>query len=265
MAPELKSFDRVASCYDATRRLPTNVESDVAQGILRALREVAADPRVLEVGIGTGRIAAPLAAAGARIVGIDIAPAMIAQLRAKRRDVSVALAEASRLPFRGGAFDGALFVHILHLLPDATAVLQAAAAIVRRRGVLLYGRTSYSENPLRQVMARALEIAHELTGLDLPHADWHAVADAAFAAQARAVAATVDEVVLARWPESATGRVALAAVEGRLFSTSWSIPDAVLPELVARLTPWVESLFGGLEKPVEMEVTFKLLSMRLGG
>ena len=38
---------------------------------------------VLELGIGSGRIALPLAARGIRVEGIDISPAMIAQLRAK--------------------------------------------------------------------------------------------------------------------------------------------------------------------------------------
>jgi SAM-dependent methyltransferase len=38
---------------------------------------------VLELAIGTGRIALPLAARGIRVDGVDISPAMIAQLRAK--------------------------------------------------------------------------------------------------------------------------------------------------------------------------------------
>jgi SAM-dependent methyltransferase len=37
----------------------------------------------LELGIGTGRIALPLAARGVRVAGIDLSPDMVAQLRAK--------------------------------------------------------------------------------------------------------------------------------------------------------------------------------------
>src|SRR5215475_5158829 len=37
----------------------------------------------LELAIGTGRIALPLAARGVRVAGIDLSPDMVAQLRAK--------------------------------------------------------------------------------------------------------------------------------------------------------------------------------------
>jgi 16S rRNA A1518/A1519 N6-dimethyltransferase RsmA/KsgA/DIM1 with predicted DNA glycosylase/AP lyase activity len=37
----------------------------------------------LEFGVGTGRIALPLSRRGVRVHGIDLAPAMVAQLRAK--------------------------------------------------------------------------------------------------------------------------------------------------------------------------------------
>src|SRR5439155_1610396 len=38
---------------------------------------------VLELGIGTGRVAVPLAQRGLRVHGIDLSPAMVARLRAK--------------------------------------------------------------------------------------------------------------------------------------------------------------------------------------
>src|SRR6185295_11063968 len=127
--PELKSFDRVAEVYDETRGLPPEAEAAIGAGIARELRDVAAAPRLLEVGIGTGRIAVPLAAEGVRITGIDISPKMLARLREKRGDIDVMLAEASRPPLRARSFDAALFVHILHLVPDAEATLRATMAL----------------------------------------------------------------------------------------------------------------------------------------
>lgn len=47
------------------------------------LAELAGDGAALELGIGTGRIALPLAARGVRVHGIDLSEAMVAQLRAK--------------------------------------------------------------------------------------------------------------------------------------------------------------------------------------
>jgi len=47
------------------------------------LADLAGDGRVLELGIGTGRIALPLAARGVSVHGIDLSRAMVARLRAK--------------------------------------------------------------------------------------------------------------------------------------------------------------------------------------
>jgi SAM-dependent methyltransferase len=47
------------------------------------LKQLAGGGPALELGIGTGRIALPLAAQGVRVDGIDISPAMIEQLREK--------------------------------------------------------------------------------------------------------------------------------------------------------------------------------------
>lgn len=50
---------------------------------ISTLVELAQGGRVLELGIGTGRIAIPLYQAGIEVHGIDASPAMIAKLRAK--------------------------------------------------------------------------------------------------------------------------------------------------------------------------------------
>src|SRR3712207_2842194 len=47
------------------------------------LAELAGDGPALELGIGTGRIALPLAQRGVRVHGIDLSEAMVARLRAK--------------------------------------------------------------------------------------------------------------------------------------------------------------------------------------
>jgi SAM-dependent methyltransferase len=56
---------------------------DIDPGMVPLLAELAAGGRVLELGIGTGRVALPLQAAGVQVEGIDVSPAMVAQLRAK--------------------------------------------------------------------------------------------------------------------------------------------------------------------------------------
>ncbi len=68
--------ERIAGVYD---EFYTGAEEDAVD----LLCELAADGRVLELGIGTGRIALPLAERGLEVVGIDASEAMIDKLRAK--------------------------------------------------------------------------------------------------------------------------------------------------------------------------------------
>ena len=74
-------FDQsVAATYD------DDVESDQAEAvdpIVDFLAELAGGGRVLEFGVGTGRIALPLAMKGVEVQGIDQSQAMLAQLAAK--------------------------------------------------------------------------------------------------------------------------------------------------------------------------------------
>lgn len=66
-----------AAEYD-TRHDPGNTEEAVA-----CLAELAAGGRVLELAIGTGRIALPLVARGLAVDGIEASPQMVEQMRAK--------------------------------------------------------------------------------------------------------------------------------------------------------------------------------------
>jgi SAM-dependent methyltransferase len=55
------------------------------------LAELAGDGAVLELGIGTGRIALPLAGRGVHVHGIDLSEAMVARLRAKPGSEAIAV------------------------------------------------------------------------------------------------------------------------------------------------------------------------------
>ncbi|MFN2469166.1 MAG: class I SAM-dependent methyltransferase [Gaiellaceae bacterium] len=69
--------ERIAETYDRTYEdLPT--DATVAR-----LAELAGSGPVLELGIGTGRIALPLAARGLEVHGVDASEAMVAELRKK--------------------------------------------------------------------------------------------------------------------------------------------------------------------------------------
>jgi SAM-dependent methyltransferase len=73
--------ERVAARYDES--LPDMFRSDVLNPTVDFLAELAGSGPVLELGIGTGRVALPLVERGICVYGIDLSPAMVEQLRAK--------------------------------------------------------------------------------------------------------------------------------------------------------------------------------------
>lgn len=75
-------FDkRIAESYEA--KWPHLFEPAAVDPVVSFLADRAGSGPVLELGIGTGRIALPLSQRGIRVHGIDLSEAMIAQLRAK--------------------------------------------------------------------------------------------------------------------------------------------------------------------------------------
>jgi SAM-dependent methyltransferase len=75
-------FDEpVAARYDASSA--AMFDPAVVDPAVDFLAGLAGDGAALELGIGTGRIALPLARRGVRVAGIDLSEAMVAELRAK--------------------------------------------------------------------------------------------------------------------------------------------------------------------------------------
>jgi SAM-dependent methyltransferase len=73
--------ERVAAGYDASSA--DMFQPAVVDPVVDFLADLAGHGAALELGIGTGRIALPLAQRGIRVHGIDLSGAMVARLRAK--------------------------------------------------------------------------------------------------------------------------------------------------------------------------------------
>lgn len=73
--------ERVAAVYDDLAA--DTFDAAVVTPVVDMLAELAGDGRALELGIGTGRIALPLAERGVRVHGIDSSEPMVARMRAK--------------------------------------------------------------------------------------------------------------------------------------------------------------------------------------
>lgn len=79
--PENHFGERVAERYD--ERYASQADPAAVDPIVAFLTEFARDGAALELGIGTGRIALPLAEYGIQVHGIELSEAMVARLRAK--------------------------------------------------------------------------------------------------------------------------------------------------------------------------------------
>ncbi len=99
--PEDHFGERVAGRYDESAA--DMFEPAVVDPVVEFLADLAGDGAALELGIGTGRIALPLAQRGVRVHGIDLSAAMVARLRAKPggEDIGVAIGDIATTTVEG--------------------------------------------------------------------------------------------------------------------------------------------------------------------
>ncbi len=158
MPNELVAFDRAAGYYDDTRGFPPGVEVAIAR-LIAQVGGFGASSRVLEIGVGTGRIALPVSAHVGAYFGIDLARPMMERLRAKQQGEPVYLVQgdATRLPFPDRSLDGVIAVHVFHLIPGWRDVLGEVARVLRPGAPLVHGGNA------RLVSDRLLQIWRETT------------------------------------------------------------------------------------------------------
>ena len=115
--------ERVAAGYDESEA--EMFDPAVVDPAVDVLFELAGRGPVLELGIGTGRIALPLASRGVRVKGIDLSEAMVATLRSKPggEDIEVTIGDFAGTRV-GGTFSLAYLVFntIMNLTSQAQQV-----------------------------------------------------------------------------------------------------------------------------------------------
>src|SRR3712207_6227854 len=93
-----------AGDFGAIARYETNAATD----LIRRL-DLHGGVRVLEVACGPGNVALAAARTGATVIGLDFAPNLLAQARARAAEEGFAVAfdegDAEALPYADGAFD----------------------------------------------------------------------------------------------------------------------------------------------------------------
>lgn len=96
--------------------------------------------RILDLGCGTGRFTAPLAARfAARVCGLDLSAKMLAVARQTLGDSPAALVQAAAeaLPFRAGVFDAVLVSMVLHHIRSRAGALAEVRRVLGSGGKLI--------------------------------------------------------------------------------------------------------------------------------
>ncbi|HJQ50924.1 MAG TPA: methyltransferase domain-containing protein [Gaiellaceae bacterium] len=170
-AQALSAYDAIAWLYDPWS---ASVVEDISFYVDEAL---GAGGEVVELGIGTGRIAIPTALAGANVIGVDSSPGMLAVCAERARQAGI----AERLDLRLGDLrrppvDERVplvtcpFRSYLHLRDDAERIeaLRAARELLQPGGRLVFDVFTPSREDIEETHGRWIE---REPGID-ERADW---------------------------------------------------------------------------------------------
>ncbi|HEX9376355.1 MAG TPA: class I SAM-dependent methyltransferase [Actinomycetota bacterium] len=241
-------FDRAAEFYDRTRALSSEAERATVE-LLRS--ELTGRGRCLEVGVGTGLISLPLHRAGVPMVGLDLSGPMLAKLVEKAGGAipfSLILADATRMPFRDGAFGSAVVRWVFHLVPEWQRLVEELDRVIGPGGTALVSLGGF--NDTWGIVDRFLELAGGVpfaVGLD-PRDP--AALDREFerhGARARLLPpiATHDDTTVGQF---------LNEMDAGMHSWTWRVPDDVRHRVGPELRTWAAARFGSLERPVEPDL-----------
>ena len=252
------SFDRAAPYYDRTRALG---EDALARLIPTVAAELSGAGRVIEVGIGTGRIALPLMRSGVDITGVDISSEMLARLRVNSAGSPppLVIADATRLPFADATFGGAIAAHVLHLIPRWKDAVTEISRVTRPGGVLIAsrgGRTHGGEwwAAVRREFFRVAGDPPWPPGMDrIEELD----------EEMRARGAEVKLLPEITQPGSGTVNGLLALLEEGVWSACWSIDPEARRLAAAATREWAAANVGDLDQPRPLTEVLAWRSYRL--
>jgi ubiquinone/menaquinone biosynthesis C-methylase UbiE len=272
------SFDPAADFYDATRGYPEDVALKIAHAIDEAA-QATDQTAYLEVGVGTGRIALPLASLGRIYTGVDISEKMLAQLKTKllttgwqeraeqpwgsRPDEQPAfhpsvqrfekkqtqsapslrliVSDIKQLPFVDQSFDTVVAVHIFHLINDWELALEEVVRVLRPGGRLLQCWDTYDASAIAEVVnARWRSLVEELGG----STNRPGVSTLAVNRWLKERGFQTQDAQALTWTQQVIPSQAINSIAQRYWSSSWQIPDDIFAASIERLWTWAREYFG---------------------
>ncbi len=256
-------FDRAVSFYDETRALPPELAERPIEALIREAG-LLPDTQVLELGIGTGRIAIPLAEKIGHVAGIDLSIPMMEALQEKiagtARRIDLAQADALHLPFPDNYFDAIYAVHVLHLVSNWPDAVTEARRVLKPGGhffVSWHRRTPDSPNTeLRKELRRLAQ------GYGISTTRPGAQSEEEILAELSKWGAPPQAVDVMDWTEPTTPAQILDELDRQIFSETWMIPRPVLDKIMPTLRAWAQEKFGSLDREIVSPFNFRWLVAR---
>jgi SAM-dependent methyltransferase len=236
------SFDRAAAYYDETRGLTDAAVRDQTELLAGELR---GHGRTLEVGVGTGQVALPLAAAGIPMAGLDLAEPMVRVLLDKAGGLPfpIVLGDATRMPFEDASLGAGVARWVFHLIAEWRSALRELVRVVHPGGVLLILLGSYGRGPRAQIQDRfneLLGLANEPVGIMWGDVETLDRAMTELGASPRALPILTDV-------EAQPLSVFLDGIEHNRYSWTWRIPAEDLARVAPEVRAWAQVRFGPLD------------------
>jgi ubiquinone/menaquinone biosynthesis C-methylase UbiE len=250
-------FDRAVSFYDKTRADPEQVSRAVTDSIVREAR-LARESKILEAGIGTGRIGLPLLERGYALVGADLSTAMMGKLQEKiigqNYRLTLVQSDVNGFPFPDASFDCVYAVHLYHLVANWQNALAEAIRVIKPGGVMLVSYHYRNPNSPNRRIRRQLGKLVEPFGINLKRPGVSSNED--LAAEFMRQGYPPREVNVIQWENPTTFAEILDGIEKRTFSETWAVPVEVMPRVIPDLRAWTEKEFGDLSQVCPEESRF---------
>lgn len=129
--PKIEPFEKYSSAYDMW--FEKNRKKYEAE--LEVIRQLISNPKLkgLEVGVGSGKFAAPLG------IKIGIEPSKKMAIKAKKKHIKVYKGVAEKLPFSNNSFDFVLMVTTICFVDDILKTFKEVYRVLKPRGYIVVG------------------------------------------------------------------------------------------------------------------------------
>lgn len=248
------SFDkRIARRYDAQRAHPPAVSQHIGEAITAAVGQ---GGTVLEIGVGTGRIAHPVTAAGCSLIGLDLSAEMLSEVGQQAPgQLSLLEGDMHHIPLSSNSVDAVLAVHVLHLAKDSQQVLKEAARVLKPGGVFIQGDDwvdpqsvfARLRDALRQkAMALSPRTRPPAAGLPIQQTLTDLGGDEPI------------ETTAAEWTTWLSPNERLETIANRMDNESWFLPQPIFDQLLPQLQQFAEDTWADLEEQQPVHHRFHL-------